>query len=73
MKLAAKVIVLAVVLLLLGSDAALAHPFKCTNAITSNFNGTAIAGGDFIWFNGVVKVNGLSAPGVCWVRHTNGR
>src|SRR6266581_6682559 len=70
MKLAAKVIVLAVVLLLLWSEAALAHPFKCTSAITSNFNGTAIAGGDFIWFNGVVKVNGLSAsPTTVFVTH----
>ena len=70
MKVAAKVVGLAGVLLLFGSDAALAHPFKCTSAITSNFNGTAIAGGDFIWFNGVVKVNGLSAsPRTIFVTH----
>ena len=70
MKIAGKVIVLAGVLLLFGSDEALAHPFKCTSAITSNFNGTAIAGGDFVWFNGVVKVNGLSAsPTTVFVTH----
>jgi len=27
--------------------------------INSNFNGTPIAGGDYIWFNSVAKVNGL--------------
>lgn len=70
MTISGKVMALAGVLLLFGSDAALAHPFKCTSAITSNFNGTAIAGGDFIWFNGVVKVNGLSAsPTTVFVTH----
>jgi hypothetical protein len=70
MKIAGKVIALAGVLLLFGSDAALAHPFRCTSAITSNFNGTAIAGGDFVWFNGVVKVSGLSAsPATIFVTH----
>jgi len=70
MKIAGKVIALAGVLLLFGSDAALAHPFRCSSAITSNFNGTAIAGGDFVWFNGVVKVSGLSAsPATIFVTH----
>src|SRR5678810_778191 len=65
-----KAISLAGVLLLFGSDLAFAHPFKCTSAITSNFNGTAIPGGDFVWFNGVVKVNGLSAsPATVFVTH----
>jgi VCBS repeat-containing protein len=28
------------------------------STIVSNFNGTAIAGGDYVWFNSIVKVNG---------------
>jgi len=56
--------------MLIGSEAALAHPFKCTSAITSNFNGTAIAAGDFVWFNGVTKVSGLStSPTTIFVTH----
>ena len=31
-----------------------------SSAIVSNFNGTAIAHGDRIWFNAIVKVNGAS-------------
>jgi hypothetical protein len=70
MRISGKVMALAWVLLLFGSDAALAHPFRCTSAITSNFNGTAIAGGDFVWFNGVVKVSGLRAsPATIFVTH----
>jgi hypothetical protein len=70
MKIAGKIAVLAGVLLVLGSSVALAHPFRCTSAITSNFNGTAIAAGDYIWFNGVIKVNGLSAsPTTIFVTH----
>jgi hypothetical protein len=34
------------------------------SSITSNFNGTPIAGGDFIWFNSVVKVHGLGSDPV---------
>src|SRR5690349_12891339 len=33
-------------------------------AITSNFNGTPIGPGDFIWFNSVLKVQGLGADPV---------
>src|SRR5260370_5209966 len=70
MRISGKVIALAWALLLLGSEAAMAHPFKCTSAITSNFNGTAIAAGDFVWFNGVTKVSGLSAsPTTIFVTH----
>src|SRR4029077_15815344 len=70
MRISGKVIALAWALLLLGSEAAMAHPFKCTSAITSNFNGTAIAAGDFVWFNGVTKVSGLSAsPVTVFVTH----
>lgn len=31
-----------------------------TSAIQSNFNGTAIPGGDYIWFNSVINTHGLS-------------
>lgn len=72
MRITAKVVAFAFILLLLGSEAALAHPFKCTSAITSNFNGTAVASGDFIWFNGVVKVSGLHAsPATVFVTHAS--
>ena len=33
-------------------------------AISSNFNGTAIAGGDWIWFTSVLKVHGLGSEPV---------
>lgn len=33
-------------------------------SISSNFNGTSIQGGDFIWFNSVVKVSGLGGQPV---------
>ena len=70
MRTSGNVAVLAWVLLLFGSEAALAHPFKCTSAITSNFNGTAIGAGDTVWFNGVTKVSGLRAsPATIFVTH----
>jgi hypothetical protein len=70
MKKLVKVVALTGILLLFGSEAALAHPFKCTSAITSNFNGTAIAGGDFVWFSGVLKVSGLTtSPTTIFVTH----
>jgi len=70
MRISGKVMALAWVLMLIGSEAALAHPFKCTSAITSNFNGTAVAAGDSVWFNGVTKVSGLSAsPVTVFVTH----
>lgn len=34
---------------------------KCTSSITANFNGTAIAQGDYIWFTGALKVQGLGS------------
>src|SRR5579859_989367 len=30
------------------------------SAIAANFNGTPIPGGDYIWFNSVLKVQGLN-------------
>ena len=38
------------------------------STIASNFNGTAIPGGDFIWFNGVVKIaNRGTAPAEVYI------
>ncbi len=34
---------------------------SATSAIASNFNGTAIAAGDYIWFNSVVSAAGISS------------
>jgi hypothetical protein len=63
---------LAVCVLLFAAMSALAHPFKCTSAISSNFNGTAIAAGDDVWFNAVLKVQGLgSAPATIFVTHAS--
>lgn len=62
--------VFALCLLLLAATSALAHPNKCTSAISSNFNGTAIAAGDYLWFNAVLKVNGQgSTPVTIFVTH----
>lgn len=36
-----------------------AQPQSNTSTITSNFNGTSIASGNYIWFNSVMKVSGL--------------
>lgn len=59
-------------IVLLAATSALAHPYKCTSAISSNFNGTAIAAGDYVWFNAVLKVNGLgSAPATIFVTHAS--
>lgn len=70
MKTAGRMTLLAALLLVLGTNDALAHPFKCTSAITSNFNGTAIAEGDFVWFNAVVKVSDLNvSPATVFVTH----
>src|SRR5690349_5488617 len=33
------------------------------SSIRSNFNGTSIAGGRYIWFNSVMKVSGVPATG----------
>jgi hypothetical protein len=63
---------LAICVLLFAATSALAHPYKCTSAIASNFNGTAIAAGDRVWFNAVLNVHGLgSAPGKIFVTHAS--
>jgi hypothetical protein len=48
---------LAAALLPLASS--VAHAQSCSSANGSNFNGTAIAAGDFVWFNAVAKVKGI--------------
>jgi hypothetical protein len=41
-------------------------PFACsiTSSIVSNFNGTAVPAGDYIWFNSVLKASGLGSSPV---------
>jgi hypothetical protein len=64
--------VLAGFVLLFAATPALAHPYKCTTAIASNFNGTAIAAGDKVWFNAALNVHGLgSAPATIFVTHAS--
>ena len=63
---------LTVCILLFAATSALAHNFKCTSAISSNFNGTAIAAGDHVWFNAALKVHGLgTAPATIFVTHAS--
>jgi hypothetical protein len=43
-----------------------------SSSISSNFNGTPIAGGDFIWFNSVLKPRGLgSSPVTLRLQNSN--
>ena len=59
-------------LFLLAATSAFAHPFKCTSAIAANFNGTAIQAGDYVWFNAVLNVHGLtSSPTTIFVTHAS--
>jgi hypothetical protein len=45
---------------------------ECTTTITGNFNGTAIAQGDYIWLTGVLKVKGLgTSPTIVYVSHAS--
>ena len=45
---------------------------ECTSTISANFNGTAIAQGDYIWFTGAFKVSGLgSGPTTLYVSHAS--
>jgi hypothetical protein len=45
---------------------------ECTSTITGNFNGTAIAQGDYIWFTGVLTVKGLgTGPTTLYVSHAS--
>jgi hypothetical protein len=53
-------------LLPLASPAAAAP--SCTSANGSNFNGTPIAGGDYVWFNAVLKVKGIDVSSVTTIQ-----
>lgn len=45
---------------------------ECTSTISANFNGTAIAQGDYIWFTGAFKISGLgSGPTTLYVSHAS--
>jgi len=59
---------LAAALLPLASPAAGADP--CASANGSNFNGTPIAGGNFIWFSAVARVKGFDASAGMTLRFT---
>src|SRR5207245_10831645 len=45
------------------SCSSLPPPTCPNNSIVSNFNGTKIQGGDFIWFNSMLKAKGVPASG----------
>src|SRR5580698_264882 len=49
-------------LLFLMAPATMLHAQSCT--LTSNFNGTPIPAGDYVWFNSVVSVRGLGSQPV---------
>jgi len=59
---------LAAALLPLASSPASAG--SCASANGSNFNGTPIAGGDFIWFNAVARVKGFDVSAGTTLRFT---
>ena len=45
---------------------------ECTSTISANFNGTAIAQGDYIWFTGAFKIQGLgSSATTLFVSHAS--
>lgn len=57
---------------LIAAAPAYAQYQECTSTIDSNFNGTAIVQGDYIWFTGVLKLNGLgSSPTTLYVSHAS--
>lgn len=60
MRVPTKLLIALAAMLAFGSTAvAQGYYNECTNAISSNFNGTAIGGGSYIWFSGVLNVKGL--------------
>ena len=63
--------ILAVVVALAGAaNASGKDYYECTGTIASNFNGTAIPQGDYIWFTGALTVKGLpSGPTTVYVSH----
>jgi hypothetical protein len=58
--------------ILMAATQATAAYQECTSTITSNFNGTAINQGDYIWFTGVINLKGLgSSPTTLYVSHAS--
>jgi hypothetical protein len=43
------------------TENSVAHAADPGSTITSNFNGTPIAAGDFIWFSSIIDVHGLGS------------
>jgi hypothetical protein len=43
-------------------------PSTCTSSVVSNFNGTSILGGDYIWFNSVFKPKGVPTSGTTTIQ-----
>jgi len=43
---------------------------SCTSANGSNFNGTPVAGGNFVWFNAVLKVKGIDVSSTTTIDFT---
>ena len=66
-----KLVVLLTSILMAATQATAAYQ-ECTSTITSNFNGTAINQGDYIWFTGVINLKGLgSSPTTLYVSHAS--
>ena len=59
MRISTKLVIAFAVVLAFASMAVAQDYSECTDAISSNFNGTAIGGGSYIWFSGVLDVKGL--------------
>ena len=59
MRVPTKLVIAFAAMLALGSMAVAQDYNECTDAISSNFNGTAIEGGSYIWFTGALKLKGL--------------
>lgn len=71
MRVRTKLVLALAVILACGAIAAASHYEECSSAIASNFNGTAIPAGSYLWFTGVLTVKGLpSAPAELYVTHS---
>ena len=47
--------------------------YECSNVVSSNFNGTALGGDTYLWFNSVLNVKGLpsDSPVTVFVSHAS--
>jgi hypothetical protein len=73
MKRVARITFLFATALGLGSAASAQDYNLCSNTISSNFNGTALAGGTTLWFSSVLNVKGLpsNSPVTVFVTHAS--